>query len=929
MFLVRIVGLVLLSAFYLRTAAQELPPVNRFDPATYGAGSQNWMIGQDENRFLYVANNEGLLEYNGAQWTRYPSRNESVIRSVHATNDRVYTGSYMDFGYWVRQPEGHLSYRNLTDGVSDRLLPDEQFWNILSYEDAIIFQSLQQLFFYRPESGKIDVLRPENGVTKTFQLLSGLYFTDAGGGLYLIGSGRIRTLLPPGALASAIIHLWQEDGRLLFQTESDGTFLLDRGRAEALNDFAFLAGKRVYSAIDLQRGGHAFGTISSGLYVTDAAGQLQYHIDQVKGLTNNTVLSLYQDAQSNVWAGSDNGLNCINLASPIRKFTDRSGQVGTVYAAARHAGRLYLGSNQGLFVRDDVGGFDLVPGTRGQVWSLYEHAGQLFAGHDSGTFAVDGETARLIADVRGTWIFQAIPGHPDWLLQGNYQGLSVLERDEGNWQLRNRIDGFDLSARYLTLQPDRHAYVSHEYRGVYGLRLDANYRRVTESQQYTTPEKGKNAGLTAFQDSVYYYSREGIFVLENYEKGFHRSPGLSAEVPAEGYVSGRLSATDSRLWLVHADGLGYLQRGALRESLGRADIALATELIDAPVGYENITPIGRDTLLIGTADGYLILARAAVPLQRHELHLTAVTSQSGQEGPRALPLRDAQTIPYTSRTLSFSYAVPDYSQYFHPRYQYRLRGLTDEWSEWTEATTVRFPALGYGSYTLEVRSLLGRRMSENTISYPFTIARPWYASYLAILLYLLGAVGLVFLLHRSYTGYYRRKQRLWRVEKERAMAARQRQTELELARLNNQRLREDIEAKNREAALSTMNLVKKNELLQQIKSDLLAARDPEKNIRAVVKTIDHNIDEAETWALFRDAFENADREFFKKIKERHPELTPNDLKLCAYLRLNLTSKEIAPMLNISPRSVEVKRYRLRKKMGLERETGLTEYILEI
>lgn len=80
-------------------------------------------------------------------------------------------------------------------------------------------------------------------------------------------------------------------------------------------------------------------------------------------------------------------------------------------------------------------------------------------------------------------------------------------------------------------------------------------------------------------------------------------------------------------------------------------------------------------------------------------------------------------------------------------------------------------------------------------------------------------------------------------------------------------------------------------------------------------------------SLFKEAFNNTDRDFLKKLKEEHPELTPNDLKLCVYLRLNLSSKEIAPMLSISSRSVEVKRYRLRKKMKLKHDKNLTDYIL--
>src|SRR5690606_19392049 len=127
-----------------------------------------------------------------------------------------------------------------------------------------------------------------------------------------------------------------------------------------------------------------------------------------------------------------------------------------------------------------------------------------------------------------------------------------------------------------------------------------------------------------------------------------------------------------------------------------------------------------------------------------------------------------------------------------------------------------------------------------------------------------------------------------------------------------------------------MNLIKKNELLSMIKDDLKKTGEgSDKNIKSVITTINKNINEDDTWDMFKEAFNNADKDFLKKVKKAHQSLTPNDLRLCAYLRLNLSSKEIAPLLNISVRSVEIKRYRLRKKMDLPHELGLVEYILSI
>ena len=148
----------------------------------------------------------------------------------------------------------------------------------------------------------------------------------------------------------------------------------------------------------------------------------------------------------------------------------------------------------------------------------------------------------------------------------------------------------------------------------------------------------------------------------------------------------------------------------------------------------------------------------------------------------------------------------------------------------------------------------------------------------------------------------------------------------EIVTLKNQQLETEVASKNRELAASTMNIIRKNEFLSELKQKLNKANTNE-DVEEVISIINKNIAEKDNWKLFKEAFDNADKDFLQSVKEKHPNLTSNDLKLCAYLRLNLSSKEIAPMLNISVRSVEIKRYRLRKKMDLAHEEGLVEYIL--
>ncbi|MDG1974356.1 MAG: hypothetical protein P8I26_04890 [Flavobacteriaceae bacterium] len=149
-----------------------------------------------------------------------------------------------------------------------------------------------------------------------------------------------------------------------------------------------------------------------------------------------------------------------------------------------------------------------------------------------------------------------------------------------------------------------------------------------------------------------------------------------------------------------------------------------------------------------------------------------------------------------------------------------------------------------------------------------------------------------------------------------------------LMTIENQRLSQDIEGKNRELAISTMSMIKKNQFLSKIKKDLISVGS-ESRTASVIKLIDRHLNNQDDWKFFEEAFNNADKDFLKKVKELHSSLTNNDLRLCAYLRLNLSSKDIAPLLNISLSSVEIKRYRLRKKMNLSRNEGLTDHLLSL
>jgi hypothetical protein len=303
-----------------------------------------------------------------------------------------------------------------------------------------------------------------------------------------------------------IVNLFATKDGLLVQTQLNGLFKINA--QNILLKFntevdELLKESSIYSSEMLTDGSMALGSISNGVFIISNEGKLKYHLTQNKGLSNNTTLSLLEDADQNLWIGLDNGINCINLKSPVKTFTDHTGILGTVYASILHNNRLYIGTNQGLFSKlyTSNGAFEYIRGTKGQVWSLYVKYGTLFCGHDSGTFIINETNSNLIFNQSGTWKFETDAKYPGLIIQGNYYGMSVLEYKNNQWQFRNKIAGFNYSSRYFEMSSNK-VIVSHEYKGVFEYTIDKNALKATEVRTFKNPEKGKNASLTKFNNSI-------------------------------------------------------------------------------------------------------------------------------------------------------------------------------------------------------------------------------------------------------------------------------------------------------------------------------------------------------------------------------------------------------------------------------------------
>jgi len=723
-------------------------------------------------------------------------------------------------------------------------------------------------------------------------------------------------------------------GKLMIETEDNGFYFFDN---DALKKWEIPANNvissvSVYRSIQLRDNSFILGTIADGIFHLLPNGELDYQINNFNGLSNNTVQAIYEDLENNIWLGLNNGINCVNINSPFSIYNEINGKIGTVYASCVFNDMLYLGTNQGLFYRpsNSKADFKFIEGTQGQVWCLVQYDNTLFCGHNTGTFIVNGDKVKLTSDIQGTWNLIPIESNPNLILQGNYDGLYVIEKQNNEWKLRNKIQGFDMSSKFFEMVDANHILVNHEYKGVFKIKVDKELTNVEEVSKDTSVEKGITSSLINYNKNILYAYKEGVFKYNIEKQTFLKDTLLSNLVDEVEYSTGKLVYDEktNKLWGFSSKNLNFIAPGKLSSTAKVRNVPFSIALPRGLTGYENISHLHEQKHLIGASSGYVILDLDKIQEKTYKVNISSITISDLDSNLETVKIAEEGEFNNNFNNIEFTFSVPEFDKYLDTEYQYQLEGIDTHWSPWSKNSNVTFKYLPFGNYVFNVRAKTGNTLSSNMASFRFKIQRPWLLSNTMISIYIIALWLFSLIVHNVYKRYYKKQREKLLFKTQQQLELKELENQKQLMKFNNDKLRQDIETKNRELGISTMSLIKKNEFLNNIKTELKNAGES-KNLKHVVKIIDKNLNNTDDWNLFEEAFNNADKDFLKKIKSNHPALTSNDLRLCAYLRLNLSSKEIAPLLNISPRSVEVKRYRLRKKMGLSHEDSLSDYILEI
>ena len=915
-------------------SAHEVPGVVNFTKEQYQAQNQNWAIAQAPDHLIYAANNAGLLQFDGSAWTTYLLPHRQVVRAVACgPGGQVFTGGFGEFGYWEPDSIGRFRYHSLSKNLNFELAAKEEIWHILVQEKEVWFQSFSTIYKYDYQT--LRIITPPSPYSILFlqEVRGRLYLQAKGKGLLELSSKGIFYDIPgseflAGSEVVAILPHGAE--ALLICTSHEGLFLYENGRFRPWNceGNSLFKVNQLNKCLRLLSGDYAFGTILNGVYILNETGDIRFHLNKENSLQNNTVLSMYEGDQGNLWLGLDRGIDLVVLSSPLRFFGDKSGRIGTVYAAALFEGDLYVGTNQGVFRQkgypgrfDSGNAFQLIKGTQGQVWELNVFDGELLCGHNDGAFVIRGEQIRKVSAVTGGWNTIEWQGRKDLLLQGTYTGLVVLEKDGAQgWRLAHRVSGFSEPVNRVCLDAEGYVWALNPYKGLHRLRLSADLKNIVEQRSFDEDNglpSAYNLDLVQVGDRVLIQSDSLFSMWDPKADQFVAIDSINGILPAKGSYK-FVPVNEDEGFLLYADHILY--RSATREESLHLSLNLK---------YKMIIPLAPSTYLFCLDEGYAIFNPQDVPAPMPQLPVPAPLIRAVElMGERemtvyACPNRQAaRTIALRAQQndLRFRFALPYYTE--KARFRHRLEGFSSRWSEWSDQAIKEFTNLAPGEYVFSVQS----DISPHTTALHFSIASQWYETVWARVLYVSFFLLLAYLFYRFQQYRLERHRRRLEIEKAREL-------QQQMIRARNEQLQLDVENKSKELANSTMNLIRKNEILLKVKEELKKLRAESDaaslhvNDKRLLRLIDANISDQHDWKVFETHFTRVHDRFFKQLKADFPDLTGGDLRMAAYLKMNLSSKEIAPLLNISVRGVENKRYRLRKKLNLDHEGSLVDLLM--
>ncbi|MCH7412306.1 hypothetical protein MM213_02325 [Belliella sp. R4-6] len=945
----------LLVFLTLQLKGQGLPFTELYSKSDYNGGIQNWDFTESSSGLMYVANSGGLLEYDGENWSVFPMPNKTIVRTACVDQDeKIWVGAQREFGYYKADESGELIYTSLVEKLIN-IDPDiSEIWNLTNYKGAIYFRTSN--YIYKLENNELNFWKASGRFMYLKSIDNQIFTYDTGRGLLHFDNKEERLLAQIPEKSGLMMGLIKFKNDILIATEKGDLYLFADKKLTQFrtNQEIFLEKNRISAIQPLSENKFALATYQGGVLIFNENGELIQRIDKQSGLQSNNIYSLYTDKKGNLLAGTNAGIEYLMVNNPY-SFSYPDGQLeGGGYKILKKGDIFFFATSNGLYAlnEDEIypqNSYRLIENTKGQTYDIVEVEGKIMLGHHEGAKILNQSKytyAENFASFRGAWTFVEFSENGSFLIAGSYDGLHLFEKQNDKWIYIKQYADFNESCRILVREDKNTLWMAHPYKGFFRLTFSNNYQDL--DYQYFGKEteiitENFNYILT-FGNKILFSTAKGLFEFDPIEKRFKEYTALNSYFEKKGRFSSLVEGKSGEIWYVKENEIGVLE--PIENRGGKIYQKRILNFLRGKIisGFDFIYPLDSNITAFGTEKGFVYFNKNKLNNSIPNTLIRSVTilafndstTNNKKIGDHYIPKE--VKLDAKQNDIKFEFAVIQFSNQDPKEYSWLLEGYDQNWSEWQSKSNKEYSNLKPGNYTFKIRGRLSSKPNEfSEDQYSFTISPPWYRSNFAYFIYtilIFSVIAIIIILPRKK--YHKEKEHLefqYRKKEE----INQKNVELaqnELNRLKQEKLQSELDFKNKELASNTLHLLHKGEILEKIKSDIHSiievSEEQEKNrlLKKLHRLIDQEGKLDEDWDNFTQHFDQVNGDFLKRLRDTFPNITTKDQKLCAFLKMNLTSKEIAQLLNISVRGVEVSRYRLRKKLELEQETNLTEFLMD-
>jgi len=914
--------------------------------------NQNWDLVQDSRGFLYFANDYGVLEYDGADWTIIQTPpNHSITRALaFGPEKRLYVGAQDFFGYveFDRYSQHGLRICSLSDSLPPAERNFGNVWKIISHKGAVYFFTWKALYRYT-QTGLTTIKGADP--FKSFFLLDDKIYLQGSKGLF--EWDHALALLPNTSFFNqqtiAFIAPYSSNA-LLIGSQEQGFFLYRQGKISPfrLSDQALLLNAKLECGIVLRNGLFLAGTSENGLILFDRNGQILLHLNRQNGLGHSRIRKIMEDNDGNWWVLNEKGIDVVEASSPFVRVIIDAENAYPVYTSFIFNHTLYIGSHAGLFYTSfhslfspefHQTFFQKVNHASELCWKLDTIKNRLYLCSGDGIYEISGNQAHRIYSESGAWAFLRPSRKPGFVVAGTYNGLVLFSIEKSGLKFRKKPDGFSETSRIMAEDNEGNIWVSHGYKGVFKITLNQAYDSILSVKFYNR-KKGfpTDIFINVFKinNDLLFGTQKGIYGYDEKKDTMVPDQRFNALFGRDAQVKYLITDQKKRIWFNVGETTGLLiPLGSDNYSMEKYPFQkMAQEYIP---GFENFFFLDNGDALLGTRNGLIYYDQGipVSPKQNYEAIILRAVNPSDLSqvyfeqrdyffGKQAKEI--SINIPYHRNSIRFEFTSCFYEDPDQTSFSYYLEGYDDTWSEWTQSHFKEFTNLHEGKYVFHVKAKNIYEEESKDAVFRFTVMPPWYRTWLALILFgalIIGGLWLVF----------RYRTRRFEEEKTRLIEEQEQKRRLEQIQYNEEKLITTLDNKNKELMASTMKVLYKNEKLLEIKKLIEAIKseskeDLDRKVSLIMQFIDKELKDDE-WDDFEMLFDQAHNNFIKHLRQKYPDLSTRDLKICAYLRMNMSTKEIAQILNMTVRGVETARFRIRKRMGLEPADNLNEFIIDL